>query len=283
VWHGVEGKQNVESSVSKDQVTYGDKMQNMNLHDVLINVANQYPRDMVDGQIRDIARISFHIGLALGAAKSKPHNELELCDLGGGIGLFSVGCAALGMKRVVLVDDFDDPINHKVGASILDLHRNLGVEVVSRDVIDEGIRDIPGYFDIITTFDSMEHWHHSPKRLFHEVIEKLNSGGVFVLGVPNCVNMRKRITVPLGIGKWSRMQDWYEAEKFRGHVREPDVSDLTYIARDMGLTDTKIYGRNWLGYYSANPAIRFATKVMDHLLRLKPSLCSDIYLVGRKA
>ena len=258
-------------------------MQNMNLYDALISVATQYPKDMVDGQVRDIARISFNISVALDAAKRKQHSELEICDLGGGIGLFSVGCAAYGMKRTVLVDDFDDSINHKVGTSILDLHRRLGVEVISRDVVEKGICDIDGNFDIITTFDSMEHWHHSPKRLFHEVIGKLNQGGVFVLGIPNCVNMRKRITVPLGIGKWSGMQDWYEADKFRGHVREPDVSDLIYIARDMGLIDIKIYGRNWLGYYSANPAIRFATKIMDYPLRLRPSLCSDIYLVGRKA
>jgi hypothetical protein len=98
-------------------------MQNMNLHDVLINVANQYPKDMVDGQVRDIARIRFNIGVALDAAKYKSHDELEICDLGGGIGLFSVGCAAYGMKRTVLVDDFDDSINHKVGASILDLKK----------------------------------------------------------------------------------------------------------------------------------------------------------------
>jgi hypothetical protein len=95
--------------------------------------------------------------------------------------------------------------------------------------------------------------------------------------------MRKRITVPLGVGKWSEMQDWYETVKFRGHVREPDVSDLMYIARDMGLVDIAIHGRNWLGYYSANPAIRFATRIVDYPLRLKPSLCSDIYLIGKKA
>jgi len=258
-------------------------MQKLNLHDVLRNVANEYPKDMVDGQVRDISRISFNIGVALDAAKHKPHSELEICDLGGGLGLFSIGCAAYGMKRTVLVDDFDDPVNHRVGASILDLHRSLGVEVISCDVVETGILDITGNFDIITTFDSMEHWHHSPKRLFHEVVEKLNPGGAFVLGVPNCVNIRKRITVPLGIGKWSGMQEWYEADKFRGHVREPDVSDLRYIARDMGLVDIKIYGRNWLGYYSASQAIRFATKIMDYPLRLKPSLCSDIYMIGRKA
>ena len=113
-------------------------MQNLNLHDVLRNVANQYPKDMVDGQVRDISRISFNIGVALDAAKHKPHSELEICDLGGGLGLFSVGCAAYGMKRTVLVDDFDDSVNHRVGASILDLHRSLGVEVISRDVVETG-------------------------------------------------------------------------------------------------------------------------------------------------
>jgi SAM-dependent methyltransferase len=258
-------------------------MPNQKLLAVLSNVANQYPKDLVNAEVLDIPRIAFNISLALDAVKRKPHTEIELCDLGGGIGLFSVGCAAYGIKRSVLVDDFDDSVNHRVGASILDLHRRFGVTVFARDVVENGIRDIAGTFDVITTFDSMEHWHNSPKRLFHEVREKLNPGGVFVLGVPNCVNMRKRITVPLGIGKWSGMQDWYDNDRFRGHVREPDVNDLMYIARDMGLTDIKIHGRNWLGHCSANPAIVVATKVMDVPLRLKPSLCSDIYLVGRKA
>lgn len=257
-------------------------MNRSNLSEVLNSVANQYPKEMVDRQIQDIPRILYNIGVALNAAAPKHPGELELCDLGGGLGLFSVGCAAYGLKRTVLVDDFEDSVNHRLGASMLDLHKHLGVEVIESDVIANGIRNIAGQFDIITTFDSMEHWHHTPKRLFHEVVEKLNEDGVFVLGVPNCVNMRKRIAVPIGIGKWSRMQEWYEADKFRGHVREPDVSDLIYIARDMGLRAVKIYGRNWLGYTSANSAIRIATKVMDYPLRLKPSLCSNIYLVGRK-
>ncbi|HUI44638.1 MAG TPA: methyltransferase domain-containing protein [Nitrospirota bacterium] len=257
-------------------------MHNHNLLDVLRNVANQYPKDMVDEQVRDIPRISFNIGIALDAAKPKPCRDLELCDLGGGIGLFTIGCAAYGLKRTVLVDDFNDPVNHSIGVSILDLHRCLGVEVIARDVVENGIRDIAGAFDIITTFDSMEHWHHSPKKLFHEVVEKLKPGGVFILGVPNSKNLNKRLTALLGIGKWSNMQDWYEADKFRGHVREPDVNDLIYIARDMGLTAIKIRGRNWLGYSSKNPVTRVATKIMDYPLMLKPSLCSDIYMVGRK-
>ena len=64
------------------------------------------------------------------------------------------------------------------------------------------------------------------------------------------MNLRKRITVPLGYGKWSRMEDWYEEDRFRGHVREPDVADLRYIGADLDLKNIEILGRNWLGYQS---------------------------------
>jgi 2-polyprenyl-3-methyl-5-hydroxy-6-metoxy-1,4-benzoquinol methylase len=252
------------------------------LRGVLVEVANEYPKSIVDGQIQDVPRIAFNISLAMETAGYKPASELSVCDLGGGIGLFSIGCAAIGFKRVVLIDDFNDAVNHQVGDSVFSLHRKYDVEVISCDVFSRGIGDICTGFDVVTTFDSMEHWHHSPKKLFNDVFAGLNPGGIFILGVPNCVNMRKRITVPLGIGKWSSMQDWYEPEVFRGHVREPDVCDLKYIARDMGLVDVRIIGRNWLGYNSSNKAIRIATKLMDNLLRLKPSLCSDLYMVGKK-
>jgi SAM-dependent methyltransferase len=248
----------------------------------LRNVAHQYPTELVSDQLKDVVRISYNIGIVLNTTKPRLHRDLEVCDLGGGIGLFSVGCAAYGFKRTVLVDDFNDSVNHKVGDSIFSLHKRLGVEVISSDVVKNGMKGIDGEFDAITTFDSMEHWHDSPKRLFHESFERLKLGGVFVLGVPNCVNMRKRITVPFGKGKWSQMKDWYEVETFRAHVREPDINDLIYIARDMGLTEIKTFGRNWLGYRSGSRATRLATVAMDYPLRLNPSLCSDIYVVGRK-
>jgi SAM-dependent methyltransferase len=245
-------------------------------------VASQYPKNLVARQVGDISRTAFHINLALGSVSHKPHSEVSLCDLGGGISLFPVGCASCGIKRTVLIDNFyfNDGFAQ---SSILDLHRRLGVEIIERDVIKNGIHDIDGTFDVITTFHSMEHWHNSPKALFHQIVHKLNPLGVFVLGVPNCVNMRKRITVPFGIGKWSSIQQWYEAELFVGHVREPDVSDLIYIAKDIGLTNIKIHGRNWLGYQSENSVIRFCTTISDFFLRLRPSFCSDIYLVGQKA
>ena len=78
------------------------------------------------------------------------------------------------------------------------------------------------------------------------------------------------------------MQDWYEVERFRSHVREPDVDDLRYIAADLGLESARVIGRNWSGYRSRFRAARLVIPLTDRMLRLRPSLCSDIYLVGRK-
>ena len=248
----------------------------MNLTATLEAIARKYPPALIDNQVADIDRISFHIRLV--QERTGPH--ATVCDLGGGIGLFSVGCAAVGM-RATLVDDFNDPVNVNHGESVLALHRSFGVEVISRNVITEGLDFSPGAFDAITTFESMEHWHHSPKRLFASVTRLLRPGGLFVLSAPNCVSLRKRLSVPLGYGKWSQMRDWYEPEVFRGHTREPDVADLLYIAKDMGIEHVNILGRNWGGYSSARPLIRIATSLADRALRLRPSLCSDIYLLGR--
>jgi hypothetical protein len=78
------------------------------------------------------------------------------------------------------------------------------------------------------------------------------------------------------------MAEWYEPPVFRGHVREPDVDDLRYIAGDLGLEKTQIFGRNWLGYGHRSWVMRGLMPLADVALRLRPSVCSDIYLVGNK-
>ena len=126
------------------------------------------------------------------------------------------------------------------GGATLEVHRSLGVRVEARDPLTAGFGFPNRSLDVVTTFDSMEHWHHSPKRLFASVMEALKPGGLFVIGGPNAVNLRKRITVPLGRGKWTEMAHWYETQRFRGHVREPDVDDRRYIARELGLTAVEV-------------------------------------------
>jgi 2-polyprenyl-3-methyl-5-hydroxy-6-metoxy-1,4-benzoquinol methylase len=224
-----------------------------------------------------ILRHAFHLDLVL---RHKTEN-MTVCDLGGGWGAFASAVAASGMKSM-LIDDFkdsgffthDDP-RHQMSSY-------YGFTKINRDIVKDGIDFESESIDVFTCFDSMEHWHSSPKRLFHQCMNALRPGGLFILGVPNCVNLRKRITVPLGRGKWSSIADWYESPIFRGHVREPDIDDLRYLARDMKLLSVQMIGRNWQGY-AANLVIAALTRLLDHPLRIFPSLCSDIYLVGRKA
>lgn len=245
---------------------------------IALDIARRYPEQLRYIIDDDIARTAFHVELLL----SHKGKDIAVCDIGGGIALFSLVCAAIGMK-VTLVDDFSDETNRIVGNDVLDIHREFGIEIVSADVISEKLAFAPESFDAITTFDSLEHWHNSPKQLFYDARRWLKPQGLFVIGVPNCVNLRKRITIPFGIGKWSPMENWYEAKQFRGHVREPDVDDLLYIARDMKLENVEVIGRNWLGYISRFGFVRAATPYIDVLLQKFPQLCANIYMLGVKS
>lgn len=241
------------------------------LSELLITIAFQYPAEHRAAALSDIDRTAFQIELV----RQSRGTDISICDVGGSISLFSVACAALGM-RSILIDNFDldrDALLERV-------HKPYGVEVIKRDVIAEPLDFPPNSLDIAASFDSIEHWHGSPKPVLHALKAALKPNGSFIIGVPNCVNLRKRLTVPFGYGKWCSMQDWYEAPIFRSHVHEPDVDDLRYIARDLSLKEVRIYGRNWLGYTSRNKWVRLGTKIIDRALQLRPSLCSDLYLVG---
>ncbi|MCJ7544844.1 MAG: class I SAM-dependent methyltransferase [Phycisphaerae bacterium] len=201
-----------------------------------------------------------------------------ICDIGGGWGHFAAGCSLLGMRAINIdqmpPQDGDDPR--------VQMSRQYGFELRICDVCLHPLGLSPESLDVVTSFDCIEHLHHSPKGAYTEAMRALRPGGLFFLGAPNCVNLRKRITALLGRAKWSSMKTWYETTPFLAHVREPDVDDLYYIARDLGLTRVKVFGRNWCGLRHQNPLVRGLARLADSPLRLRPSLCSDIYLVGIK-
>jgi SAM-dependent methyltransferase len=244
---------------------------------VLLGVIQHYPPEWQETLRTDIARQLFHLDIV----RARTSVGDTVVDVGGGLSSFSRGVVELGRKSV-LMDDFADDWHADAAAEVLSLYEQSGVSIVSRDVIEDGLGLAAGSVGMFATFDAMEHWHNSPKALFAEVMEALQPGGWFLMGVPNCVNLRKRVTVPLGRGKWSQMAHWYEEPVFRGHVREPDVDDLRYIARDMGLVEVQTFGRNWQGYNNHRGWVRRVTPYVDRVLQRRPTLCSDIYLLGRK-
>ena len=240
-------------------------------------LAREYPSELIAVEEEDEPRMTYNICLSLRYAVSYP----VVCDVGGGICLFSLGLAALGCNSI-LIDDFGDDPHQQFGEGALEVHSRFGVHIVSTDVIATGVDLEPESLDVVTSFHTMEHFHHSPKRLFHQMVGALRPGGVFVLGVPNRVNLRKRMAVPFGGAPWTSMESWYEPDVFRSHVREPDVSDLRYICRDLGLEVLEVAGRNWQGFKSRSRTTRLLARIADRGLQVFPSLCSDIYIVGRK-
>jgi SAM-dependent methyltransferase len=243
----------------------------------LCALASRYPPELVTLELADVPRVLFHVSLVA----ARHGAGARVCDVGGGIGLFSLACASLGM-RVTLIDDFADPVNAAVGPGVLDLHRSRGVNVVQRDVIDHGVDLAPRAFDAVTSFDSIEHWHHSPRRLLHSLVAALRPGGTLIVGAPNRVNLRKRVTTLWGRNEWSQFDEWYVPERFRGHVREPSVADLVRIAHDLQLDGVQVLGRNWLGLTHRSRLTRALTRAIDRPLRRRPALCSDIYVIGSR-
>jgi SAM-dependent methyltransferase len=241
-----------------------------------LEVVNGMHYDLNTLMSNSAQRFAFHLDIVV---KAIPKGG-RVADVGAGLTPHCHALALLGY-RSVLVDDFGDRW-HGEAAEVLEGQRRDGVEVVSRDIVEGGLDLEPNSFDAIMTFDCLEHLHHTPKKMLMDCVAALKPGGLFFLGVPNCVNLRKRLTVPFGIGKWSRMEEWFEDKVFRGHVREPDVDDLYYIARSLGLRNVKVIGRNWLGYESRFSLVRLLVPFADRLLQLWPTLCANIYLVGTK-
>lgn len=250
------------------------------MHRIVVDLealARAYPPDLVSQQLADVDRVAFEMALVSATLGEKG----SIVDIGGGIGMFAVACAAAG-HDVTLIDDFRDPINAEYN-SPLEVHKRYQVTVLDRDLVADPTLPMPdGSVDAVTTFDSIEHWHGSPRRALHEAMRILRLGGLLVIGVPNCVNLRKRMTVPFGRGKWSSFERWYDEPIYRGHVREPDVDDLGRLAVDLGLADVQVFGRNWAGLMSSRRWVTRLTPFVDRPLRRFPSLCSDLYLMGTK-
>lgn len=219
-------------------------------------------------------RVAFDVSLALGDRQAE---ELTVLDLGGGIGLFSLVLARLG-ARSIIADDFGDAPAAYVEA-LRTTFDSFGVEVIEQDLLTEPLPLPDKSVDVVTNFHFLEHLHGSPRGLFHDAKRVLVDGGAFIVAGPNCVNLRKRLTVPLGRGKWSTFDSWYGETRFRGHVREPDVADLLAVTDDLGFAHREVHGRNFLGM-ARDDLVGKAARLVDPVLQRRPALCSDIYVVA---
>ena len=227
----------------------------------------------------------------------------HLLDLGAGTSAFGPVAAAMGMQ-VSIADDFGGGggVEHGDHAQAGDLNlvrvrelianwkTRLGIRVIESDILSQPLPLETASVDVVTCINSLEHWHHSPKRLFREIDRVLRPCGYLVLVTPNAANLRKRISALAGRNIWDRL-DWgyHDGDPvFRGHVREPIIADLKKIMVWNGFAVVHVCGRNFLGQRSKAlgflpaPLLQRSVALLDWMLRLRPTLCSDIHVIGRK-
>lgn len=218
---------------------------------------------------------------------------LTVVDLGAGLSYFGPLLFSLGMDASI-VDDFaggggvasDDP---QPSAAVIQRFAAMGVQVIPLDLLSSSLPFASGTVDIVTCFHSLEHWHHSPRRLFHEIHRILKPGGLLVLNCPNAVNLRNRVRVVLGITNLCPFREWYcDGDPiFRGHVREATIQELRDLCAWNNLRVTRFAGRNfdhsareersfWAG------ALHGAGRAFETLLQIRAGWCSDIYVCAVK-
>jgi SAM-dependent methyltransferase len=144
--------------------------------------------------------------------------------------LLDIGCGALD-KTIVFqemgyecfgCDDFQDPW-HSLQENldpVLACAKRAGVQVHAQDEHFTIPWDQES-FDLVTLINVIEHVHDSPRGILNFAGGCLKTGGLLLVGMPNSVNLRKRLSVLQGKSNYTPARGFYENDgSWRGHVRE---------------------------------------------------------------
>ena len=133
-------------------------------------------------------------------------------DLGGGISWLALMLREVGLQ-VAMIDDFRGgggvDGDRQPTELLIERFRSRGVVVHQQDLLSVDLPLAAASVDAVISLHSLEHWHHSPRRLFGEIHRVLKGGGLLLLGGPNAVNLRKRLSVLFGNTNQAPLREWY--------------------------------------------------------------------------
>ena len=201
--------------------------------------------------------------------------------------LLDIGCGAMDKTvtyqqmgyQCVGYDDFLDPWHSKKEnlAPLLAFAEEIGVEVQ----VEEGGQTVPwepGSFDIVTIVNVIEHLHDSPRDILNFAGRYLKIGGLLLVGMPNSVNLRKRLSVLRGRSNYTPAKGFYENDgRWRGHVREFTFEETRELVEWNGFHT--VYKQTYHGMLNTRVHYPLLRAVFKGLCMLAPGF-RDSILVG---
>jgi SAM-dependent methyltransferase len=245
-------------------------MDRSRIRSLIVEVRQQFPRvlwsDFLDKDV-------LHVEMAY-----VPNGRL--IDLGGGYSPMSAVLARLGMD-VTVVDTFaSTKLYEQFSASELcDILTSFGVSLARADLreFEPATMFEPGSVDAIDCFGTILLFN--PRQLLDRCVPVLRPGGKLILEFNNSVSLLRRMRVLFGRNSTDGFQDYFFRDwRPRFWVKH----EVLMLAEYLKLSEWHVRGRNWTLYESRKKLPKWALRLADSTLRPFPSLCNDIYLIGRK-
>lgn len=166
----------------------------------------------------------------------------SLCDIGGLFGVFAITMGQLGYE-VTMTESLKLYSNAFEG--LFDYIKNQNVEIINYEPFENSTQ-INKRFDAVTAMAIIEHYPHSLKILFNNIIQILNQSGLLFLECPNILYWQKRWGMLRGRTPLVFANDIYNSKvPFTGHHHEMTMTELIMLAE---LNDLKIYNQFFFNY-----------------------------------
>ena len=204
--------------------------------------------------------------------------------------LLDLGCGALDKAMVYqkmgykcfCADDFQDAWhqNHENLYPVMSFAQSMGIEVYTQQKPFE----IPwekDSFDVVTIINVIEHLHESPRDLLNFAGTHIKPGGILVVGMPNSVNLRKRLSVLAGRTNYTPVRGLYEFKGlWRGHTREYTLQETCQIIEWTGFD--VVSRSTFHGMLRNRVRNRILRSIFKGLCLVSPPLKDSVLVAGRK-
>jgi len=277
-------------------------MKNKNINEILKIYKGTHQLDAVENK-----KVKYYINLALKSFEDPENNSYKIADCGSGYSVF-IPCLTdfIKQSKLYMIDNFksldkfhtsneiakENKYKKKFLPKVNKLLKKLKIKKINLNFEKEKLKFKSNSLDLITTFHCIEHFHASPKFFINECYKALKPNGVFVVGVPNAVNFRKRISVLFGYTNYYALSEYWNYKEYYGHVREPTKAELKFFCKDAGFTNIEVYGKNFMGHERFSRIIskfirskkisRAISSLLLKPLEIFPGLCTDLHVICRK-